>query len=629
MFLLAKRSSNFLVYRMVMTRMTNARKTGNKNPGLVESAMSLRYLPRFFNMIWRTNPFLFLANLGSRLIKSILPVLMLWLGKLIIDEVVLQMAAENADYTMIWWLLGIELSLAVLSDILNRCITLFDALLGDLYANKSSVELIEQAAKMDLAQFEDPDFYDKLERARRQTTGRVSLMTMVLSQVQDIITVLSLVTGLIVFEPWLVILLLVAIIPSFLNEAYFSRSSYSLVRSWTPERRKLDYLRFIGASDATAKEIKLFGLSSFLADRFRTLADKYYLANRKLAIRRTLWGSTFHIIGDFAYYGAYVLIILRTVAGVLTLGDMTFLSGSFNRLRNQLQGIFSRFSRITEDALYLQDYFSFMDIEPSMHIAGGNKAMPQVIQEGFHFENVGFKYPGSDVWAIRNLSFTLKAGEKLALVGENGAGKTTLVKLLARLYDPNEGNIFLDGTNIKDYDLQEYRYAIGVIFQDYVRYYFTAAENISVGDISMVGDHEQIEAAAVSSLADPVIQQLPKKYDQVLGKRFAEGKDLSGGEWQKVALARAYMKDAQLLILDEPTATLDARAEFQAFERFAELTIGKTAVIISHRFSTVRMADRILVLKHGEILELGTHQELLDKEGLYAELFLLQAAGYQ
>ena len=340
-------------------------------------------------------------------------------------------------------------------------------------------------------------------------------------------------------------------------------------------------------------------------------------------------GQLFHIIGDFAYYGAYVLIILRTVAGALTLGDLTFLSGSFNRLRNQLQSIFSRFSRITEDALYLQDYFSFMDIQPTMHIKGGTKPMPQIIQEGFHFENVGFKYPGSDVWAIRDLSFTLKAGEKLALVGENGAGKTTLVKLLARLYDPNEGNIFLDGTNIKEYDLDEYRYAIGVIFQDYVRYYFTAAENISVGDISKISDLDQIEAAAVSSLADPVIQQLPKKYDQVLGKRFAEGKDLSGGEWQKIALARAYMKDAQLLILDEPTATLDARAEFQAFERFADLTIGKTAVIISHRFSTVRMADRILVLKHGKILELGTHQELLGKEGLYAELFLLQAAGYQ
>ncbi|NND08095.1 MAG: ABC transporter ATP-binding protein [Saprospiraceae bacterium] len=609
--------------------MTTSTRNKAKKPGLVESTRSLRYLPRFFQMIWNTSNLLFVANVGSRLVKSVLPVLMLWLGKLIIDEVVVQMSMEAPIYSRIWWLLGWELFLAIISDVLNRGITLFDTLLGDLYANKSSIELIEQAAKMDLAQFEDPEFYDKLERARRQTTGRVSLMTMVLGQLQDIITVLSLITGLIVFEPWLVILLLFAIIPSFLNEAHFSRSSYSLVRSWTPERRKLDYLRYIGASDATAKEIKLFGLSSFLASRFRKLADKYYQANRKLAIRRTVWGSVYHIIGDCAYYGAYILIILRTVGGLLTLGDLTFLSGSFSRLRNQLQSIFSRFSRITEYALYLQDYFSFMDIEANMHINEGNKPMPPIIRAGFTFDKVGFKYPGSDEWAVRNISFTLRAGEKLALVGENGAGKTTLVKLLARLYDPNEGNIFLDGINIKEYDLAQYRYAIGVIFQDYVRYYFTAADNISIGDISKINDQDQIEMAAVNSLADPVIQGLPKKYEQVLGKRFAEGKDLSGGEWQKVALARAYMKDAKLLILDEPTATLDARAEFQAFERFAELTTGKTAVIISHRFSTVRMANRILVLKHGEILELGTHQQLLDQEGLYAELFQLQAAGYQ
>ncbi len=598
-------------------------------PSLVDSTKALRYLPRFFSMIWQTSYSLFLANIISRLVKSVIPVIMLWVGKLIIDEVVIQAALVEKSYVLIWWLLGFELALAVASDVLNRCISLFDALLGDLYANQSSVQLIEQAAKMDLAQFEDPEFYDKLERARRQTTGRVTLMTLVLSQIQDIITVLSLVTGLIVFEPWLIALLLVAIIPSFLNEAYFSRSSYSLVKSWTPERRKLDYLRFIGASDGTAKEVKLFGLSRFLAHRFQHLADKFYQANRKLVIRRTLWGSAFHIIGDFAYYGAYLLIIVRTVGGLLTLGDLTFLAGSFSRLRNQLQSIFSRFSRITEDALYLQDYFSFMDIQPTMGVATGSIPMPQEIKDGFRFENVGFRYPGSDIWAVRHIDLHLKAGEKLALVGENGAGKTTLVKLLARLYDPSEGAIYLDGIDIKEYELEAYRRTIGVIFQDYVRYYFTAGENISVGDISKIDEQDLIHAAAENSLAHPVIQRLPKKYDQVLGKRFSEGKDLSGGEWQKVALARAYMKDAQLLILDEPTATLDARAEYEAFERFAELTNGKTAVIISHRFSTVRMADRILVLKHGSILELGTHEDLLDLKGLYAELFHLQAAGYQ
>ncbi len=609
--------------------MVRRRHAAQDRPGFLESTRALRYLPRFFAMIWKTNPTLFVVNVIARLIKASIPVLMLWVGKLIIDEVVLQISLEEKSFQLIWTLLAIEFGLALISDLLNRGISLFDGLLGDLYANQSSVQLIEKAAKMDLAQFEDPEFYDKLERARRQTTGRVTLMTMALSQVQDIITVISLITGLIVFEPWLVLLLMLAIIPSFLNEAYFSRSSYSLVRSWTPERRELDYVRFIGASDVTAKEIKLFGLSGFLANRFRKLADKYYEANKKLATRRAVWGSVFHIIGDLAYYGAYVLIIIRTVAGILSLGDLTFLSGSFNRLRNQLQTIFSRFSTITGDALYLQDYFDFMDLKPSMKLQSGKMKMPETIQEGFRFENVGFRYPGSDTWAIRHLDFTLHAGEKLALVGENGAGKTTLVKLLARLYEPSEGTIYLDGIDITEYDLAQYRHDIGVIFQDYVKYYFTAAENISVGDIEKTKDTAQIVQAAENSLADQVIEKLPLKYDQVLGKRFAEGKDLSGGEWQKVALARAYMKEAKLLILDEPTATLDARAEYEAFQRFAALTVEKTAVIISHRFSTVRMADRILVLKNGRILELGSHEELLATNGLYAELFQLQAAGYQ
>jgi ATP-binding cassette subfamily B protein len=330
-----------------------------------------------------------------------------------------------------------------------------------------------------------------------------------------------------------------------------------------------------------------------------------------------------------AYYGAYVLIIVRTVAGALSVGDLTFLSGSFNRLQNQVQNFLSTFTRITESALYLQDYFDFLAIRPG--ITDGPDAVdpPDRIREGIRFENVGFRYPGTDVWAVRNVSFSLKAGEKLALVGENGAGKTTLVKLLARMYDPSEGAIYLDGTDIRTFRIEAYRKMIGVIFQDYVRFSFTAGENIAVGQIEESGRREQIVGSAEKSLADPVIRKLPGQYEQMLGKRFAEGVDLSGGEWQKIALARAYMRDAQLVILDEPTAALDARAEFEVFKRFAELTAGKTAVIISHRFSTVRMADRILVLKNGQMHELGTHDELLAKQGLYAELFQLQATGYK
>ncbi len=606
-----------------------AKKDKTKQISWKSNFKALKYIPRFFRLIWHANKWLFVANIFARLIKSILPVLLLWVGKLIIDEVVLQIAAEVKNMSQLWMLLGIELGLAVASDLLSRMIGLMDGLLGDLYANKSSVELIQKAAKVPLSQLENADFYDKLERARRQTTNRVTLMSTVLSQAQDMITVASLITGLIVFEPILILLLFIAIIPSFLNEIKFSRSSYSLARSWTPERRELDYLRYIGASDVTAKEIKMFGLADFLSNRFSVLAHKYYLANRILAIKRAFWGSVFHVIGDISYYGAYLMIIIRTVAGVISLGELTFLAGSFRSLRNQLQTIFSRLSRITESALYLKDYFDFMDAEYSERVDSEMVKVPDEIKDGFVFEKVSFKYPESETFVLKDLSFHLKAGDKLALVGENGAGKTTLVKLLLRMYKPTSGRILLDGQDIWSFRPAEYQKLFGVIFQDFVKYYFIASENIGVGKVDEIDNRSKIEYAAEKSLASEVIEKFPDEYDQQLGKRFSKGKDLSGGEWQKVALARAYMKNAEVIILDEPTAALDARAEFEAFQRFTDLTKGKTAVLISHRFSTVRMADRILVLKDGRMLEMGTHDELLEKGSLYAELFQFQAKGYQ
>lgn len=602
---------------------------GVPSKGFFESLKALKLLFPFFRMIWKTSPSLTLSNILLRLFKSAIPLGQLYVGKLIIDEVIRLINADVRDFDQLWWWLGMELGLAVFSEIFNRLISLTDALLGDLYSNHSSVELMHKAASLDLSMFEDSEFYDKLERARRQTTGRVVLMSMVLSQLQDLITIAFLGAGLVAFEPWLILILVIAVLPSFVSEAYFSRSSYSLVRSWTPQRRELDYLRYIGASVETAKEIKVFGLDNFIAGRFGKIANEYYDANKKLAVKRTIWGTLLQISSVVAYYGAYLLIILRTVAGTLSVGDLTFLSGSFNRLQSQLQNLLSTFTRITESALYLQDYFDFLAIVPLIKNAPDAVSPPKIIQQGIKFENVGFKYPGTEIWAVRHISFTLTPGEKLALVGENGAGKTTLVKLLARMYDPSEGSISIDGTDIRKFKINEYRNMIGVIFQDYVRFAFTAAENVAVGQIEEASNMANIHTAAEKSLADPVIQRLPGGYNQMLGKRFAEGVDLSGGEWQKVALARAYMRDAQIVILDEPTAALDARAEFEVFKRFSELTSGKTAVIISHRFSTVRMADRILVLKNGEMLELGKHEQLLQQKGLYAELFELQAQGYQ
>ncbi len=605
-----------------------ARRTPNVSRSLKEQFSALKNLPRFFKLIWNTSRKMMLANLFLRLIKAALPLLILYVGKEIIDEVIRLMDLENPSMDYIWLLLGIELGFAILSDILNRGITLLDSLLGDLFSNQTSVELIRHAAKMDLSQFEDHDFYDKLERARRQTTGRTVLMSQVLSQVQDTITLFFLGAGLVAFNPWLIVILLLAIIPSFLGETHFNQHTYSLTRSWTPERRELDYLRYIGASDETAKEIKIFDLADFLGNRFEKLADAYYLANKKIATKRAIWGSLLSGLGTLAYYGAYLFIIIQTVSGLITVGTLTFLAGSFKSMRNMLQSIMNRFSKIAEGALYLQDLFDFFAIEPIIVTLENHQAFPKNIQTGFTFENVSFKYRNSEKWAIRNLSFHLKKGEKLALVGENGAGKTTLVKLLARLYEPTEGRILLDGIDLRNYSLTDLRKNIGIIFQDYIRFQLKVSENIAVGDIELRNDLPQIKNAAQKSLADTLIAQLPGEYEQILGKRFAKGVELSGGQWQKIALPRAYMREAQLLILDEPTSALDARAEHEVFIRFSELIEGKSAVLISHRFSTVRMADRILFLENGQLLELGSHEELLEQNGKYAELFELQAKGY-
>ena len=597
---------------------------------LKERFSALNNLPAFFKLVWHTSPSLTICNIVLRIIRSAIPLAILYIGKLIIDEVVLLTHSTNAvSHNYLWQLVGVEFGLAILSDGLTRATNLVDSLLGDLFSNDTSIQIMKHAATLDLDQFEDSTFYDKLERARQQTVGRTVLLSQVLSQVQDLITMLFLAAGLVVFNPWLILMLIVAVIPAFLGESYFNDKNYSLNRRQTPERRELDYIRFIGASDDTAKEVKIFNLADFLTDRFRQLSNKFYQDNKALVIKRSLWGTIFAILGSVGYYGAYVFIIATTIAGKQSIGALTFLAGSFRQLRSLLESILSRFTSVSQGAIYLKDFFDFFEIQPKIKHSANARPFPRPIQTGFVFDNVGFRYHNSERWANRHLSFTLHAGEKLALVGENGAGKTTLVKLLARLYDPSEGRILLDGHDLKEYDLGELRKEVGVIFQDYIRYQMTVSQNIAVGNIDEKENESLIQHAANQSLADILVQKLPDKYAQALGKRFNQGVELSGGEWQKIALARAYMKDAQLLILDEPTASLDARAEYEVFERFTELTKGKTAVLISHRFSTVRMADRILVLERGELIESGDHAALLQKNGRYAELFNLQAKGYQ
>ncbi len=596
-----------------------------------EQIKSLKYVPALFKLIWQTNKGYMMVNISLRVLRSATPVMLLFVGKQIIDTVVTALKSSEPTHilenTTLWHYILIELGIVFVSDILGRGIALSESLLGDLFSNQTSLEIMRHASTLDLFQFEDPIFYDKLERARRQTTGRTVLMSQVFEQVQDFITILFLGVGLIAFSPWLILILLVAIIPSLFGEIYFNQKLYSLTLGWTPQRRELDYLRFIGASDETAKEIKIFGLVDFLVERFKKISDKYFNENKDIAVRRAVIGMCLSILGTFAYYGAYFFIVEQTLAKLITLGTMTFLAGSFERMRSLLQNIMLRFSRIAESSLYLKDYFDFLEMQPVL-VNTGAATIPNPIKTGFTFENVSFKYLNSEKYAVRNLSFTLNANEKLALVGENGAGKTTVVKLLARLYEPTEGRILLDGRDLREYDPNLLRQSIGVIFQDFIKFQLVASENIAIGNIEQVKNNPLITNAAEKSLADSVVENLPEKYEQMLGKRFNNGVDLSGGQWQKIALARAYMRDAQLLILDEPTAALDARAEHDVFVRFSELTKGKMAVLISHRFSTARMADKILVLENGTLLEYGTHESLLDLDGKYAELFNLQAAGY-
>ncbi|SFK66250.1 ABC transporter ATP-binding protein [Lysobacter sp. cf310] len=614
------------------------RSTGK--PSLRERFDALRNLPPFLRQIWQTSPSLTLITLGLRLVRAFLPVATLYVGKLIIDEAVRLVAAgvefesvsaalNGGQLTTLLSLLALEFGLAIGSDLLGRLISYGDSLLSELFTNATSVRLMEHAATLDLEDFEDPDLQDKLDRARRQTMGRMNLMSQLFGQVQDTITVISFAIGLLVYAPWLILLLAVALIPAFVGEAHFNALGYSLNFAWTPERRQLEYVRQMGASVETAKEVKIFNLHRYLIAKYRELADKFFKANRSLARRRAFWGTLLAALGTLGYYVAYAYIAWRTVKGDFSIGDLTFLAGSFRRLRQLLEGLLVGFSQVAGQALYLDDLFSFFEIEPEIVSPADPLPVPRPIARGFVFEDVGFRYPDAERWALRGLNFELRAGEVLALVGENGAGKTTLVKLLARLYDPDEGRILLDGRDLREYDLDALRANIGVIFQDFVRYHLTAGENIGVGQIDAMHDDERIRNAARRAMADQVIESLPQGYDQQIGRRFKTGVDLSGGQWQKIAIARAYMRDAQVMILDEPTAALDARSEFEVFQRFKELSDDRTAVLISHRFSSVRMADRILVLAEGRLEASGTHTELLAQGGRYAELFELQAAGYR
>jgi ATP-binding cassette subfamily B protein len=590
---------------------------------------AMRNRPPVLKFVWDSGPVVVALGFAFRLLAALQPVALLYVSKLIIDAIVAILSKHQPIPHRLWWLVAAEFAIAVLGNILTRIIDYLDSLLADKYMRYVSIQVMRHAAELDLIAYEDPVFYDRLERARVQATDRLAMIQMLGRLVQQVITTITLSVSIVYFSPWLLLLLIAGVLPAFVGESHFAFLGYAKNFRQTPVRRQLDYLRVLGGSKEAAKELKLFGLSKFLTDRFTRLSDEVYEENVALSKRKLIAGGFLSIIGSLGYYSAYVYVIWRTVMGALSIGSLYFLAGAILQASANIQQIFSTLSGVADQALFLTDLLAFFEMQPTIRSKPNALPAPRPIQRGFEFRNVSFAYPGSERRILNNLDFTLHPGERVALIGENGQGKTTVVKLITRLYDPTEGQILLDGIDLREYSLEDLYREIGVIFQDFMRYEMTARENVAVGRIEEIDNMGEIVAASHKSLADEVVAKLPGGYDQMLGRRFETGVDLSGGEWQKLALARAYLRDAQLLILDEPTAALDARSEYEVFERFAELTGGKMALFISHRFSTVRMADRIVVLSEGQIVEDGTHERLMALGGQYAGMFELQAASYR
>jgi ATP-binding cassette subfamily B protein len=592
---------------------------------------AFRNLPRALALVWQASPRLVTGIVAVRVVAAVLPLAGLYVSKLLIDLVVAAasgQAAASAHATALQLLLAAFL-LAALGMLLGRATDYMEGRLIDEFSQAASLRVMRHAAALDLAAFEDPEFYDKLERARVQATDRGMLLSTLGWVLQKVIALSLLTASVVYYSPWLFVLLLVCVLPTFAGESHFAFLGYRLAHRLTPLRRELDYLRVVGTSRESAKEVKVFDLADHLYGRYERVGDRLIRANRELGRRRLAWGTLLAVVGSLGYFGGYAYLVLQTLRGEISVGTLTFLAGAIGSVNGELQQLFSLFSNLSEQMLFLTDLLTFLEVQPSIVSKPGAIPAPRPIRHGIEFEKVSFHYPGSQRLVLRELDFRLCPGERVALVGENGMGKTTFVKLLARLYEPSAGRILLDGVDLAEYRIEDLRREIGIVFQDFFKYDMPVRDNIAVGRVERHGDDPALWEAAQKSGAEELVLNLPGRLEQMLGRRFEGGVDLSGGQWQRLALARAYLRDAQVLVLDEPTAALDAVAEAQVFTHFAELAKERMAILISHRFSTVRMADRIVVLVDGRISEEGTHGDLVAARGQYARLYEIQAANYR
>jgi ATP-binding cassette subfamily B protein len=603
---------------------------------LVQQFNELRYsfvhTPQAIRFVWRSNHWGILGLAVLTLAGALLPAAQAWVGKLIVDGVVaaIQHGQEHEQAKSVFYYLVVELVLILLSTGVIQARRLIQQLTQLKLANQIRGDIIGKALTLDLAFFEHPEYYDKLQNARREGGYKpVELINDTFQIVQNAITLASFAVLLLRFSPWLVAILVLTSIPAFIAETRFSGQGFRLLSRRAPESRQINYLSRLLTEDSSAKEIKLFNLGGTLLTRYMTLFEKFFREDKALACRRAIAGFSLGLVATLGFYASYAWIVWHTVQTKISLGDMTLYLAIFRQGQTTFQSILYSVSSIYENNLFMSNFFEFLGMTPQLAIAAQPKVLPATLRGGIEFRDVGFCYPDHGQWALRGVNLLIRPGEKIALVGHNGAGKTTLIKLLSRLYDPTEGSILIDGIDLRELDPLALRQKIGVIFQDFVRYHVPVKENIGFGQIDAVADLDRVIESARKSGADAIIDGLPENYDTMLGRWFHGGHELSLGQWQKIALARAFMRDAEILVLDEPTASVDAESEYEIFRNFQELTAGKMAILISHRFSTVRMADRIAVIEGGAISEIGSHRELVDRNGTYARLFSMQAEGYR